>query len=330
MNYNKIKTLLKRIQEELARETLETKTMLSIYSKATIGEASPEELKYASKQFKDLLKNVGFGTVLILPFAPVSIYLLIQLSKKFDIDILPPWYKKSETNLWDSFAVNYSDEVFSLTKFKRHVDNIINELEDDKKILIIGAGSEVFLQKAILEKLPKSKIIISDYSFKMLEESKKNFNHENLNFELMDMTNINYSDEFDYIISTNSILLNSIEKNNLAFKEITKSLKPDGKLIAYLVSFDSCLNLCKLDPSLENVLQLDHKNQSIYDSSEIQSYHTQLSIRKNMYLNNMKEEKLDKVFLNQEDEIKEMNKIYGISEDILKEVFEYFLVARKM
>ena len=83
-----------RLKKELARETLETKTMLYIYSKATVGEASKEELKYASEQFKDILKSIGIGTFLVLPFAPVTIFLLIKLSKRYNIDILPHWYKK--------------------------------------------------------------------------------------------------------------------------------------------------------------------------------------------------------------------------------------------
>ena len=329
MKINKIKNILYKIKSELERETLETKTMLYIYSKATIGKASKEELKYASEQFKDLLKSVGFGTVLILPFAPVTIYLLIKLSKKFEIDLFPDWYKNNQNTNWDTLANNYSEQVFSLTKFHRHVKNILNEITDNSNILIIGAGSEVYLQKEIVKNFPNSKIVISDYSLKMLEESKRKFNCKNTFFELINIIDIPYINKFDYIISTNSILLEKKEDNDKVFKEIKKALKQNGKFISYLVSFDSVLNLCDQKEQLKKDLQLDIKNQSIFDSNEIQSFHTKNSILDNLQANNLEKIKLNKILLNKKDEVDELYRLYNIDKKLLEQIYQYFIVASK-
>ena len=330
MKYHKIKNILKKIKYELEKETVETANMLNIYRKATFGEASEQELKFAKKQLKDLLKNIGFSSLLLLPFSPLSIFLLITFSKKFKIDILPQWYKEKDINNWDLIAENYEKSIFSLTKFSRHVDKIIQNIEEPEHVLIIGAGSETYLQESIVKNFPNSKIIISDYSFKMLEKSKGNFNHPNLQFELIDMTKISYKDSFDYIISTNSILLETREMNNEVFKRIKDSLKTNGKFIGFMVSFDSVLNMIKNDQPLKKNLKLNYDNLSIYDSNETQSYHTKESLEENLKNNNLKKEIIEKVFLNKEDEVKELKRLYpSLNEDLIPQTFEYFIIATK-
>lgn len=68
------------------------------------------------------------------------------------------------------------------------------------------------------------------------------------------MTQISYKDSFDYIILTNSILLENKEMNNEVFKRIKDSLKTNGKFIGFIVSFDSVLNIIKNDQKLEKNL----------------------------------------------------------------------------
>lgn len=230
--------------------------------------------------------------------------------------------------LWDSHSENYSKDIFSITQFPRHVENIVKQLRDNSQILIIGAGSEIYLQKEILNKYPNNKIIISDFSPNMLKESKKKFNHQNLSFEQIDMTNIEYQNKFDYILSTNSILLSTIESNNLAFKEINKALKKNGKLIAYLVSFDATKEVCGDSDELKKYLCLSLENQSICDSGETQSYHTIESIEYNLRFN-FRKEHLDKIYLNTPEELSELSRLYHLPIDDCKKIFEYFLVCSK-
>ncbi|WOH36228.1 hypothetical protein RI844_12690 [Thalassotalea fonticola] len=73
----------------LSQEKQETKEMLAIYKKYTRRQASPDEMNMANKQFIDLLKGLGLGVFAVLPFAPITIPVMIKLSRLVGVEILP-------------------------------------------------------------------------------------------------------------------------------------------------------------------------------------------------------------------------------------------------
>lgn len=85
----KLRRQLVRVKFALAQEKDETKEMLSIYKRYTLRKATPEEMKVANKQFLDVLKGLGIGVFAILPFAPITIPVVIKLGKIVGVDILP-------------------------------------------------------------------------------------------------------------------------------------------------------------------------------------------------------------------------------------------------
>jgi hypothetical protein len=85
----KLKRQLIRVKIALAQEKVETKEMLIIYRRYTIKQATPEEMKQANKQFLDVLKGLGIGVFAVLPFAPITIPIVIKLGKWVGVDILP-------------------------------------------------------------------------------------------------------------------------------------------------------------------------------------------------------------------------------------------------
>jgi len=85
----RLKQQMLRLKMALSQEKYETKAMLSIYKKYTQGQASKEELKIANKQFGDVVKGLGIGVFAVLPFAPITIPLMIKLGKMVGVDILP-------------------------------------------------------------------------------------------------------------------------------------------------------------------------------------------------------------------------------------------------
>lgn len=85
---------LTRVKDGLAKETKENKAMLNIYYRYTRGEASGEEMDKANEQFRNLLKTLGMGTLLLIPLSPITIPTFVKLGKLFDIDILPNWSKE--------------------------------------------------------------------------------------------------------------------------------------------------------------------------------------------------------------------------------------------
>jgi hypothetical protein len=81
----------------LAQEKQETKEMLSIYKRYTQGHSSKAELKRANEQFVDILKGLGLGVFALLPFAPITIPLVVKLGRLVGVDVLP-----------SSFSINKS------------------------------------------------------------------------------------------------------------------------------------------------------------------------------------------------------------------------------
>ena len=73
----------------LAQERQETKEMLIIYRRYTQGQTNKAELKRANEQFVDILKGLGLGVFALLPFAPLTVPLVVQLGQFVGVDVLP-------------------------------------------------------------------------------------------------------------------------------------------------------------------------------------------------------------------------------------------------
>lgn len=73
----------------LAQEKQETKEMLIIYRRYTQGEVSKEDLSKANAQFVDILKGLGLGIFAVLPFAPITIPLVVKLGHWVGVEVLP-------------------------------------------------------------------------------------------------------------------------------------------------------------------------------------------------------------------------------------------------
>ena len=92
----KLKRQLIRVKVALAQEKVETKEMLAIYHRFTKKQATSEEMKLANKQFFDVLKGLGIGIFAILPFAPITIPLVIKLGNLVGVEILPSSFNKEK------------------------------------------------------------------------------------------------------------------------------------------------------------------------------------------------------------------------------------------
>ncbi|AZZ95856.1 MULTISPECIES: hypothetical protein [Pseudoalteromonas] len=73
----------------LAQEKQETREMLDIYKRYPQGGVSKQELSAANQQFVDILKGLGLGVFALLPFAPITIPLIVKLGQWLGVDVLP-------------------------------------------------------------------------------------------------------------------------------------------------------------------------------------------------------------------------------------------------
>lgn len=78
-----------RVKFALRQESVETKDMLIIYRKYTMGQATKEEMSEANAQFFDVIKGLGIGVFAVLPFAPITIPIAIKLGRLVGVEILP-------------------------------------------------------------------------------------------------------------------------------------------------------------------------------------------------------------------------------------------------
>ena len=67
--------------------------MLDIYIKYAEGYVSEEELENANEQLKEILKSLGLGILIVLPFSPVTLPYIFSKAKELNIDLIPNWYK---------------------------------------------------------------------------------------------------------------------------------------------------------------------------------------------------------------------------------------------
>lgn len=86
---NSIRRQMLFLKKSLEQEKSETKEMLMIYKRYTQRVATKEEMREANKQFIDIVKGLGLGMFAILPFAPITIPLILKLAKLVGVDILP-------------------------------------------------------------------------------------------------------------------------------------------------------------------------------------------------------------------------------------------------
>ncbi|MGI4992096.1 hypothetical protein ACRXCV_05675 [Halobacteriovorax sp. GFR7] len=92
----KLRKSLITLRDGLEKEGVETREMFNTYGRYTQGRASKEEMREANKQFVEIIKGLGVGVLLVLPFAPLTIPFVIKLGQRLGVDIIPSSFKSKE------------------------------------------------------------------------------------------------------------------------------------------------------------------------------------------------------------------------------------------
>ncbi|TKB45586.1 hypothetical protein [Thalassotalea mangrovi] len=93
----RLKRQMLLLKTALSQEKAETREMLIIYRQYTKGQASREQLTKANEQFLDVLKGIGLGVFAVLPFAPITIPVVIKVGQWVGVDILPSSFSDSKS-----------------------------------------------------------------------------------------------------------------------------------------------------------------------------------------------------------------------------------------
>ena len=90
------------LQHGLEKEKAKTKIMMEIYQRYLRGEASKLEMIKANRQLREVMKSVGLGVIIVLPFSPVTIPLLVKLGDKLNVDLFPESFKEENLDSEES------------------------------------------------------------------------------------------------------------------------------------------------------------------------------------------------------------------------------------
>ncbi len=126
-----------RLKTALAQEKDETRQMLRIYQHYVTGEVSKAELARANAQLADVLRATGLGIFAILPFAPVTIPLIVKLGRKLGIEVLPSAFSPT--------AKYQAEKVRQLGRQQKSQANALRETEQTTE----NASSEQPLKKQL-------------------------------------------------------------------------------------------------------------------------------------------------------------------------------------
>jgi len=110
-----------RLKCALSQEKAETKQMLRIYQSYVTGQVSKAELQQANAQLADVLRATGLGVFAILPFAPITIPLIVKLGRKLGIEVLPSAFAPKDKYLRAEKADDaLSDTAIDIKPFNKN------------------------------------------------------------------------------------------------------------------------------------------------------------------------------------------------------------------
>lgn len=178
---------------------------------------------------------------------------------------------EEEKAMWDENHKDYDGTTFSLTQDPNLCKALIHPYSQssgfdipnspDIQVLIPNCGSEVYLQKALLEFCPQiGKVYCTDFSKTGIEKARENWqktegdsclNSQQLVFEVVDSTKIteerpDWKEKFDYVLAVAAVVSSEDEVNRQIIQEFSKVLKPGGKLYGFFPTIFSPLEIAHL------------------------------------------------------------------------------------
>ncbi len=102
-----------------------------------------------------------------------------------------------------------------------------HEFQSDERVLDVGCRDGK-IAATIAQAVPRGYVTGVDAAPSMIEFASENFATANLSFELADLTALPFSEEFDLVVSFNSLLW--VRDQPAALKSIYNALRPGGEL----------------------------------------------------------------------------------------------------
>ena len=232
---------------------------------------------------------------------------------------------------WDPLADAYREKVYSITSFPEKVARILETIRqinrEQIRILIVGCGSEIYLQKAILNEFSDAQIVATDWSKKMLRVSRSNFNDNRLTYVRADTCNLpsSWKKSFDIVLTTNSIIPETRTEIAEMYSSIFKTLRPGGKLVGYFPSYEACEDAAAEYPEIKDLLIPDICG--LNDTTGPQCFHTRDALRAELGEAGFNNLRVTKIGAESPEEMKTLTDLYKVPPELIEEVWHEFFVA---
>ena len=120
-------------------------------------------------------------------------------------------------------------DTYCILQYKTAMEMLTNFTFNQHDIVLdIGSGSGKITHQ-IAKLIPHGHATGLDISRNMVDFSRKKYQANNLNFEHCDILDMHYNNQFDVIVSFWT--LSWVEDQSLAFANMIKALKPNGRLL---------------------------------------------------------------------------------------------------
>lgn len=178
---------------------------------------------------------------------------------------------EEEKAMWDENHKDYDGTTFSVTQDPDLCKALIRPYgqsscfdipnSPDIQVLIPNCGSEIHLQKALLEFCPQiGKVYCTDFSKTGVEKARENWqkaegdsllNSQQIVFEVVDSTQIieerpDWKEKFDYVLAVAAVVSSEDEVNRQIIQEFSQVLKPGGKLYGFFPTIFCPLEIAHL------------------------------------------------------------------------------------
>lgn len=229
----------------------------------------------------------------------------------------------SELIRWNDYAATYDAAVFHVTKYERIRKKILSVIRHGF-VLDLGCGPRGLLLNDIQR---CGDIVIGlDFSWEMLSKARTFFSGTLI---CSDARALPFQENaFDSVTAINSILPPERPDVVIMFREIGRILRPDGRLVAYLPSYDYGTKCIAAGMSLKR----DAENFREWDNNGWQCQYTENILENLMQEANFSSWHVENEVFNKEEEVQDANRVYGIdlSFDFSRlPIEEYFLIATK-
>ncbi|WP_353573348.1 methyltransferase domain-containing protein [Candidatus Albibeggiatoa sp. nov. BB20] len=246
---------------------------------------------------------------------------------------------EAEKHSWNHThsSLGYGGTVISVTDDIQVCEDLCCEISEQiETILIPGCGSKTHLQQYIVSNYPHIKsIYCTDWSQDAIQIAEREFSHNKITYIVEDSTQLSFeSSQFDYVITSNSVLSSNDLANRRMIQEFYRVLKPAGKLKGLFPSVYFAVEIAYLDQRFSNLItdgSINIAKSTLYEpkNDQVQILYTPLRLKQIFEIAGFKRKMFEVYFLDNPHFLAENERIYHISPDSGLCVWEFMVTFIK-